>query len=268
MSRPRPQPQPQPPAPPQLVTLTARTGTNIRLKDVLVQTYSDGWNISHQTEFKFTTQITVQPSSENRQRVAARPDYAEAGNTVGLVQTLVSSRRVATYEGGGTFTVYPAERLPCIDGMANPATLPFYDNRSGIKQRVPTPSSQGSTMSFVLDIDDDPSWNLPINALVTVPPQRKGDKATVVKKPLVSVQADETFLITLWNKSQNKLVAQWTWQYHYTVTRDGRGRPVVSRSDSSIAVKRTPVQIPLTGPVAGDNPIQTWSRGWAPGWNN
>ncbi len=38
-----------------------------------------------------------------------------------------------------------------------------------------------------------------------------------VKKALVKVEVEEHFLISLWNRSQDKLVAQWSWQYNYTI---------------------------------------------------
>ncbi len=257
--------------PPPLVSLrvSSRGATNTRLKNVQVIKRSDAWKVSHETRFQFKVDVHAESDARAESTaILALPEIARPGNTIGLVQTLMSSTRVATYENGGTLTIIPAQHLPVLDAQDNDSTIPFYDDRAGIKMRVPQPQRQGVVMSFTLDIDDDPSLEIPLKARQMMPPTTRGGKPQPVERKLLSLVTEETFYISLWNKDLRKFVAQWVWSYKYTIALQN-GEPFVARTESSVPIKRRPdTTVPLRKPVAGADGRTIWTPGFSPIYNS
>ncbi|KAK4167355.1 hypothetical protein QBC43DRAFT_331621 [Cladorrhinum sp. PSN259] len=250
------------------LTVQSRPETdNKRLRNLTVDNFTSEWSVGHDQAFQFSVKLFVQIATEKRTaQSVARSDLADPGNLVGLVQTLVSSTRVATYEGGGTLTITPSQHLPCLD--ADSTTAPWYNSLPGVKTVLPTPGSRGTTLELAVSMDDNPSWNLPTELVVTVPPKSKGDKAKLERRHVTQVVTEEKFLLSLYNRTQNKIIAQWTWSYSNVVqaTAADRWRPKVVRTDSSFAIKRSAssiVQVPLAGPVAGENGSRRLSPGYS-----
>ena len=190
--------------------------------------------------------LDVSPEDEFKMG-AYPPDIGEVGDIVGLVQTLVKSKRIATYEGGGRLTMLPDVDLPCLDGKIS--TSPWYDEECKGK---PLPGVGEAAITFRLSDNPD----------VQAPPF--GVDPANIQRPIESLKADEEFLITLWNHSRNKVVMQWTWGYMYEVVAVDKNNPQSGRLAAADEKQRDQLStsIVLTGPGAGDSQGKGWTHGY------
>ncbi len=173
---------------------------------------------------------------------ATTNDEEEVGSIVGLVQNLTATSRVATYENGGTLEKKPQRDAPCLD--ADVERIPWY-NEACEGQSLP---DVGGSIELVMD--DSPSANVPCYLLEGKEPRN-----------ITSLKVDETFSLSLYDKTNNKTLQQWTWTYSWTLLPNTSGSvyatPRIDNSNADIAKPQHPVQeIVLEGPVATAEPVR------------
>ncbi|KAH0558528.1 hypothetical protein GP486_004816 [Trichoglossum hirsutum] len=206
-----------------------------RVQDKLhTQGGREDWDSSYDTTQRLTIQITS--------------DESEDGLKVGLTQTLASSKRVATYEGGGTLTIIPQKGLPCLDG--NPETIPWYNEASS---EVTLDHKKPQTLTM----DDSPT--VTISTFLYDP--------THTKKEIDNLDVSEDFILTLYEAEGENIIKQWTWGYSYYLEKtngDIYKKPTIVDHAETPCQTQDPAEskIELKGPVATDNPDFIPSEGW------
>jgi hypothetical protein len=165
------------------------------------------------------------------------------GDEVGLIQNLISSRRVATYENGGTLTILPApENRPCpiLDG--DDRIEPWFSATAEGK-KLPDNRSEFITLSM----KDGPEFKVPKTANLA-----NGSTTKFLK-----LKVEEHFVIYLHNNTTGENYKQWKWSYRYKV----KNRQLSNESyvgPIEVAVKGDPI---FSGPVAGEELTNKWSPG-------
>ena len=192
--------------------------------------------------------LEVEISTQDLQPDSPTGEIGEEGDEVGLVQTLVKSERIGTYKGGGELHIIPDATLPCLD--ARPEDAPFFDEQAGPKQ-LPAPGEEPIT----LRLTDGPSVDMVSSAV----------DAQKQSQPIESLKVEEEFLVTLWNKTQEKIIAQWSWQYSYEI---GAGNLKAAQSQSAQAEQKgegefsNEIITDATGAIAGTGQTKGWTQGY------
>jgi hypothetical protein len=216
---------------------------------------SDGgdWNIWPRDDQVFEIQV----STDGPNPGSSEGETGKVGDEVGLVQTLVSSKRIATYQGGGQLIIVPEANLPCLD--AQEETAPFYDKDGGPQQ---LPSGQGN---IKLKMIDAPSCSVPYSA------HHPEDDENAMR-PIEELNVEEQFLITLWNKSastnEKKIIAQWSWGYKYDIMANNvrdvqpQSAPANRKTDSDINEIVIKLIADPEAKVAGAGQVKQWTNGY------
>ena len=196
------------------------------------------WTCNYDTPQKFTITVTAGAN--------------EAGQVVGLTQTLVTSTRVATYgaDADGTpiqMSIAP-QNLPCLDG--DEERVPWYNNQCEGVQLPAAPDS------VTLTLEDSPSTNVPSLA------QKAQNRSNITRLAVA-----ETFLVTLYNHTTAAPVQQWTWSYSYTLTPNADGnlyhKPAAVHAEAQMAAENPMQPIVIVEPVATASTAETWTPdGW------
>jgi len=192
--------------------------------------------------------LEVEISTQDLQPDSPTGEIGEEGDEVGLVQTLVKSERIGTYKGGGELHIIPDATLPCLD--AKPEDAPFFDEQAGPKQ-LPAPGEEPIT----LRLTDGPSVDMVSSAV----------DAQKQSQPIESLKVEEEFLVTLWNKTQKKIIAQWSWQYSYEIGADDLN---AAQSQSAQAEQKgegefsNQIITDATGAIAGTGQTKGWTQGY------
>ncbi|KAL9124120.1 MAG: hypothetical protein Q9217_006522 [Psora testacea] len=186
----------------------------------------------------------------------------EVGLTVGLVQNVVVSDRVATYAGDVKLSLIPLGGVPCLDATEDESIQPFYNELC-----------QGQKLQAVggkpirLTMQDSPGVQVASKAW---------HKDTSTEQPITKLSVKEEFLLSLWAKKDGQtngvVIKQWEWSYAYEATpdKDKEGKPnlrklVVGANNATEMVEKASLvqDIKLDGKIATENPIRQWSpAGW------
>jgi hypothetical protein len=195
--------------------------------------------------------LEISVTTETQNTASSDGELGKAGDEIGLVQTLVASKRVATYEGGGKMYVVPDADLPCLDGKED--TVPWYDERCG-PRNLPAPGEDAVTFYLT----DGPEALAPATAKHPADPEG-------VDRLIESLEVEEKFLITLWNKTQERIVGQWEWEYRYIVkaynVRDfefnGKEAGMKGSGELNEGIKTD-----SSGGIAGASTAKVWTHGF------
>lgn len=186
-----------------------------------------------QDEFSFS--ITIEPE-----------DASEGGGTQwGLVQNLIQSTRLSTYDGNNFINGRPTQEPPILD--ADEGTIPFFGN--------PAFGTLADGGSLTLTITDGPS-------VETVQPlylSAQGPNGATAA--LDSFNVDETFRITLVQKQSDGSFSpfyQCDWSYSYTFTTLQGGTTTVA-SASPCQTSDVISQPIVQGPVATESAFRQYN---------
>jgi hypothetical protein len=214
-------------------------------KDVEV-TGGQDWHPALDPGLVFDIKISTSAVSTDKKKPSPGP-FGHEGDKIGISQTLVSSTRRATYEGGGVCSVLRTEPLPVPDCDTN--TVPWYGQECSPKS---LPAAGKSSIKF--KVRDEPGGPFEAEA-------RGADRRT---HKIQSVHMSEKFYITVYNETSHTLIKQWEWSYSYTVdssaVRAGRTRASVSGPNEVRHIR----SIPLTG----SGSLRTQRFGWTAGWGS
>ncbi|KAL9638111.1 MAG: hypothetical protein Q9164_001773 [Protoblastenia rupestris] len=186
----------------------------------------------------------------------------EVGLTVGLVQNLDVSDRVATYAGDVTLSLLPIAGVPCLDATEDEALQPWY-NEFCKGQQLPALGGE----PIKLTMKDSPGVQVASRAWHGV---------DGVEQPITQLSVRDKFSLSLWVKKDEErngvVIKQWDWEYSYAVTPDtsNGGEPNLRRlvvglhnETQMVETESMKQAIKLDGKVATENPVRQWSpAGW------
>lgn len=188
----------------------------------------------------------------------------EVGSTVGLIQNVAETHRVATYENGVTLALVPKAGTPCLDATDDTTIQPYYNEES-----------KGRKLAAIgeeirLKLEDSPGTNVATKA---TRPGKPGEKAE--ERSITQLSVREKFLLSLWEVKKDKtvntgvVVAQWDWEYSYTVVPVGGNlrKLQVTSNTTTTMVKREKAKfkqdIKLGGTIATEDVQRVWTpTGW------
>lgn len=175
-------------------------------------------------------------------------DLGEKGDKIGIVQTLVKSKRIAKYEGGGKLHIIPEVELPCLDGR--PEMPPWYDTECSGPNGEALPAV--GRPPIVFRMSDNPENKVPGFGV-------QGN----LQYDIEQLRVEEAFLVSLYNKTRRRIIKQWEWTYDYTVTAGANGRPAPNLiSLSGIAITKRPNEIEDIGQTPNEGRIKGWTHGY------
>jgi len=222
----------------QALRITTNTNRQTGIVDVFqefpngIGLFSVGPETAGQDEFSFS--ITIEPE-----------DASEGGGTKwGLVQNIICSTRLSTYDRDNFIRGRPSQRPPVLDGGSK--IIPFFDDASR--------GTLDNSGSLTLTITDGPRVET-VQPLYLSAQGSKGDTAA-----LNSFHVDETFRITLvQEKSPGSFssVFQCDWSYSYTFTtlRNGSTKIASALPCQTLNSINTPI---VQGPVATEGAFRLY----------
>ncbi|KAF2111061.1 hypothetical protein BDV96DRAFT_603199 [Lophiotrema nucula] len=210
-----------------ITTNTNRAIGNIEVflaSDQNVGVFSVGPEVLGEDDFKF--QITISPEAPSE----------GGGSQWGLVQNLLHSTRLSSYQDGSFINGRPTHEPPILDGGDD--IIPFFDNEA-----FGTLNDGGSLQ---LTISDGPNIET-VQSLYLSSQGPSGPTAT-----LSSFQVDETFRISLVQKQGDGSFSpffQCEWTYSYTLNQLTNG--AIIQATSTTCTQGNEVDVPIVqGPVA------------------
>jgi hypothetical protein len=198
------------------------------------------WTLGHKTHQVFGVEVEA--------------EAADVGHTVGLMQTLLLSKRIAKYHAGGQLVKLPTEGPPCLDGRED--TKPWYND--ACKGKVFGKAGEKHTFTM----DDAPDFTI----------SRQLRDQQMALQELEDVSVEEHLVISLLSRAHGNtttIVKQWTWKYSYE-TKPKRGEPadlgtVVSEFGEEAQEQHTidtSVLQHMAGKVAGEKVRTVLTPGW------
>lgn len=229
------------------------TENNNRKQQTLdLQGYNFEWYISYDTSQKLDLSVSAETADE-------------VGLTVGLIQNVVESQRVATYEGGTTLSLIPQAGVPCLDATPKKGIKPYY-NEFCKGQKL-----QAVGEAIKLEMEDSPGANVASQAVLTADRDKKDKKV----HPITELSVTEKFVLNLWVTRDGEEVKdgvatkQWDWMYSYKIVPGESSRKLLLKGDSVetdlVERKKADIKqdITLGGTVATENGKKVWNpEGW------
>lgn len=184
----------------------------------------------------------------------------EVGSTIGLIQNVAETHRVAKYGDGVTLALVPKAGTPCLDATDDETIQPYYNEESK-GQKLTAIGNE-----ITLKLEDSPGTNI---ATIATRPGKPGEKAE--EREITELSVREKFLLSLWEVQKDKtvdkgvVIAQWDWEYSYTIVPDGgdlRKLNVVINITTNM-VKRDKANfkqdITLGGTIATEDVQRVWT---------
>jgi hypothetical protein len=178
----------------------------------------------------------------------------ESNLVVGFVQNIISSRKRAVYDSGITLDIYQ-KKLPVLDAKSE--NKPWFNSFAKV---------------ILKNVGEEANLFLTINPKTTVPlyiTKKTSQKAeSPIKRSLISLEVEESFLVSLYSNNENKIYRQWIWNYSYKVRPDKETAMADLHTTPFLLVadengKFQPIV--TDGPIAAENTVSWWSDDdWKP----